>query len=73
MFGIAVPKGTPQPVIDRLSAELAKVLVQPEVKAKLLEQGVYAEVTTPDQAAKRLADEVTKWAKIIKDANVKVE
>lgn len=73
MFGVAVPTGTPRPVIDRLNAELAKVLVLPDVKAKLLEQGVYAEVTTPEQAAKRLTDEVAKWAKVIKDANVKVE
>ncbi len=73
MFGVAVPTGTPRAVIDRLNAELAKVLALPEVKAKLLEQGVYAEVTTPEQAAKRLTDEVAKWAKVIKDANVKVE
>ena len=73
MFGIAVPTGTPRPVIDRLNAELVKVLETPEVKAKLLEQGAYAEHTTPEQAAARLAEEVAKWAKVIKDANVKVE
>ena len=73
MFGVASPTGTPRPVIDRLNAELAKILVLPDVKAKLLEQGVYAEVTTPEQAARRLTDEVAKWAKVIQEANVKVE
>lgn len=73
MFGIAVPAGTPRPVIDRLNAELVKVVETPAVKAKLLEQGAYAEHTTPEQAATRLTEEVAKWAKVIKDANVKVE
>ena len=73
MFGIAVPAGTPRPVIDRLNAELVKVVETPAVKAKLLEQGAYAEHTTPEQAATRLTEDVAKWAKVIKDANVKVE
>lgn len=73
MFGIAVPAGTPRPVIDRLNAELVKVVETPAVKAKLLEQGAYAEHTKPEQAATRLTEEVAKWAKVIKDANVKVE
>ncbi|MEP7070302.1 MAG: tripartite tricarboxylate transporter substrate binding protein [Usitatibacter sp.] len=73
MFGVAAPVGTPKPVIDRLNAELTKILELPDVKAKLLEQGVYATHTTPAEAAKRIHDEVAMWAKVIKDANVKVE
>ena len=73
MFGMAAPAGTPRPVIDRLNAELGKILALPEVKAKLLEQGAYATHTTPEQAATRIREEVAKWAKVIKDANVKVE
>ncbi len=73
MFGMAAPAGTPKPVVDRLNAELGKILQQPDVKAKLLEQGVYATHTTPVEATKRIQDEVAMWAKVIKDANVKVE
>lgn len=73
MFGIAAPAGTPRPIIDRLNAELAKILALPDVKAKLLEQGVYATHTKPEEAATRIRDEVGKWAKVVKDANVKVE
>ena len=73
MFGMAAPAKTPREVIDRLNAELAKILQLPDVKAKLLEQGVYATHTTPAEAAKRIHDEVAMWAKVIKDANVKVE
>jgi len=73
MFGIAAPAGTPKPVIDRLNAELSKILAMADVKAKLLEQGVYATHTTPDQAAKLIREEVAKWARVIQEANVKVE
>ena len=73
MFGMAAPAGTPKPVIDRINAELGKILQLPDVKANLLEQGVYAIHTTPEQATQRIRDEVAMWAKVIKDANVKVE
>ena len=73
MFGMAAPAGTPRPVIDKLNAELGRILELPEVKAKLLEQGVYATHTTPAEATRRIHDEVAMWAKVIKDANVKVE
>ncbi len=73
MFGLAAPAGTPKPVVDRLNAELGKILQLPDVKAKLLEQGVYATHTTPQEATRRIHDEVAMWAKVIKDANVKVE
>ena len=73
MFGVAAPAKTPRPVIDRLNAELATILAMPDVKAKLLEQGVYAAHTKPEEAATRIRDEVAKWAKVIKDADVKVE
>ena len=41
-FGVLVPAGTPQPMITRLNAELAKIVEMPEVKEQLLRQGVYA-------------------------------
>ncbi len=73
IFGLAAPAGTPRPVIDKLNAELKTILAMPDVKAKLLEQGAYATHTTPEEAATRIHNEVAMWAKVIKDANVKVE
>jgi tripartite-type tricarboxylate transporter receptor subunit TctC len=71
MFGVLVPAGTPKPVIDRLNAELAKILALPEAQAQLLEQGAYAVQTTPEQAATRVRAEIAMWAKVIKQANIK--
>ncbi len=71
LFGVLVPAGTPKPVIERLNAELAKILATPEAQQQLLDQGAYAVQTTPDQASARVKQEIAMWAKVIKDANIK--
>jgi tripartite-type tricarboxylate transporter receptor subunit TctC len=73
MFGVLVPAGTPKPIVDRLNAELAKILATPEAQEQLLQQGAYAVQTTPDQAAVRVRQEIAMWAKVIKDANIKAD
>jgi tripartite-type tricarboxylate transporter receptor subunit TctC len=71
MFGVLAPAKTPKPIVDRLNSELVKILQNPEVKEKMLQQGVIATSTTPDQAAERIRAEITMWARVIKDANIK--
>ena len=71
MFGVLAPAGTPREVIDRLNREVAAALQVPEVQDKLKEQGVSPVHTTPEATARRIQDELAKWAKVIKDANVK--
>jgi tripartite-type tricarboxylate transporter receptor subunit TctC len=73
MFGIAAPAGTPAAVIDRLSGALKGILAEAEVRDQLLAQGAIATWTTPDDAAKALRAEFAKWAKVIKDGNIKAE
>lgn len=72
-FGVLVPAGTPKPIIERLNAELQKILATPEAQEQLLQQGAFAVQTTPEQAAARVRDETARWAKVIKDANIKSE
>ncbi|MCA7085769.1 tripartite tricarboxylate transporter substrate binding protein [Cupriavidus sp. DB3] len=70
-FGVLAPAGTPAPVVQRLNAALAKMLEMPAVKAQFLQQGVYAlPPTSPDKAAERLRDEVTRWQKVITEAGI---
>ena len=73
LFGVMVPAGTPQPIVDRLNADIQKVLATPEAQAQLLEQGAYAVKTTPAQANARVKQEIGTWAKVIKDANIKAD
>jgi tripartite-type tricarboxylate transporter receptor subunit TctC len=72
-FGVAAPAGTPKPILDRLSAEIQKVLAKPEVQEQMLVQGAYATPTTPEQAQAAIRAEIEKWAKVIKDANIKAD
>ncbi len=71
--GVFVAAGTPAAVITRLNAELVKVLALPEVKKRLLDNGIDALSNTPEQFAAYIRAETAKWAAVIKDANVKVE
>jgi len=68
-----VPAGTPQPVVDRLHAEVMKVLALPEIQARLKGFGMEPSSMTPAQLAAYQKTEVEKWAKVIKAANIKAE
>jgi tripartite-type tricarboxylate transporter receptor subunit TctC len=67
------PAGTPQPIIQRLSTEVAKAVHSPDLRAKLEPLGIEAVGSTPVEAGKFLEDEVAKWAKVITTAGVKAE
>ncbi|WP_028604454.1 Bug family tripartite tricarboxylate transporter substrate binding protein [Ottowia thiooxydans] len=68
-----VPAGTPQPIIDRLHAEVMKVLALPEIQARLKGFGMEPSSMTPSQLAAYQKVEVEKWAKVIKQAGIKAE
>ena len=70
-FGVMVPAGSPAPVIERLNRELGKIMVDPQAQEQMLAQGVYAlKPKSPDAAAERLRQEVSRWQKVITDAGI---
>jgi tripartite-type tricarboxylate transporter receptor subunit TctC len=71
--GIVVPAGTPRPVIDVLHRELVKAYNAPDVKNQVLNTGSYVAADTPDEFAAFVRSESAKWAKVIRDANIKPE
>ena len=71
-YGVWGPKGLPKEVIRRWNAELVKVLKSPDMKARLATQGLEAVGSTPEQFRAHLKAEIAKWAKVIRDANVKI-
>jgi tripartite-type tricarboxylate transporter receptor subunit TctC len=72
-MGLMVPAGTPPEIIARWQAELAKVKRIPAVSAKLNEQGFDVVMSTPDEFKAFLAAEHTKWAQLIKTANISLQ
>jgi tripartite-type tricarboxylate transporter receptor subunit TctC len=72
-FGVLAPAGTPKPIVDKLSAEIARILALPDIREKLLSQGMDPYVSTPEQFAALLRSDLALYAKIIKSANIKLE
>jgi tripartite-type tricarboxylate transporter receptor subunit TctC len=71
--GIVAPAGTPQPIIARLNAEIKKAAATPDVSAKLAALGFGAVASDPDQFGARILVEITKWAKVINEAKIKID
>jgi tripartite-type tricarboxylate transporter receptor subunit TctC len=70
---VFAPAGVPKTIVDKLSAELIKVVNDPEVKSKLVEQGIEPGGMTPAELAAFQKVEVDKWARIIKSPNLKLD
>jgi tripartite-type tricarboxylate transporter receptor subunit TctC len=64
-FGFAVPKGTPKPVIEKLSDALKKTLALPEVQQALDKQGFTKMEMGPEEFGKFYVSEAAKWAKVV--------
>jgi tripartite-type tricarboxylate transporter receptor subunit TctC len=71
--GLLAPAGTPKPIVDRLHAEVVKILRTPEMKTFLANQGLDAVGNTPEQFAAFIRAENVKWAKVAKEAGAKLE
>jgi len=69
--GILAPRGTPKPVIHKLAGEIARVLNQPETQARYAASGMEIIASTPDQFREAIASEIKRWAKVVKEANIK--
>ncbi len=71
--GLMAPKGTPKPVIDRLNEIVSRVASQPEVRAQWGRQGATPLVMNPGTFDNYIADDIAKWARVIRTANIKPE
>jgi tripartite-type tricarboxylate transporter receptor subunit TctC len=72
-FGLLAPAGTPKPVIDRLNAEIGKILAMPEFREKVSAQGLEVFASTPEQYGAMLSAESEKFARIVKAAGITPE
>ena len=72
-FGVLAPAGTHREIIDKLAAEIARILAKPEVRETLINQGVEPLISTPAQFSALMKADFAKYADIIKTANIKLE
>jgi tripartite-type tricarboxylate transporter receptor subunit TctC len=72
-YGLAVPKGTPPEIVERLNQGVNSVLTDRKVQARLTELGGEPMPTTPAEFGKLVVDETKKWGKVIRAANIKAD
>lgn len=69
--GIVAPAGTSKEIVDQLYREIDKILARPEVRARLAAIGFAVTVSSPEQFQAQIKSDVARWAKVIRDANIK--
>jgi tripartite-type tricarboxylate transporter receptor subunit TctC len=72
-LGVFAPGATPDAVVQRLNAEITKAVKTPAVAQQLQERGMIPLTATPAEFAKRFADDVQKWGRVIRAADIKLE
>ena len=72
-FGVLAPAGTPGDAIAKINAGMADVLKLADVRAKLAEQSLYPASSTPAQFDAHIRSETARYAKVVKEANIRVE
>jgi tripartite-type tricarboxylate transporter receptor subunit TctC len=71
--GVFAPAGTPKPIVEKMAAEMKRILELPDVKAKLGEIGAVASPMAPDDFVKFIDGERTKWADVVKASGAKID
>jgi tripartite-type tricarboxylate transporter receptor subunit TctC len=72
-FAVFSSPGTPKPVVDKLNAEIVKIIKSPETGKRLSELGLDPVGSTPDELASYQRTEITKWTKVVKDSGAKAD
>ena len=70
---VFAPAGVPQPVVDKLSTEMIKAVNDPDIKSKLIAQGIEPSGMSPAELSAFQKAEIDKWARVIKAGNIKVD
>jgi tripartite-type tricarboxylate transporter receptor subunit TctC len=72
-LGIGAPKGTPPEIVERLNREIAVVLKEPAITARMAELNSDPFVSTPEEFAKFIAEDTEKWGQVVKAAGIKLD
>jgi len=72
-YAMLAPRGTPPAIISRLHEEFRKVLADPAYRDFLVKSGIEPEGGSPEELARYIRSELVKWARVVKEANIKMD
>jgi tripartite-type tricarboxylate transporter receptor subunit TctC len=72
-YGLLAPANTPQPIVQRLHAELTRIIALPTIRQQWAALGAEPVSTTPEQFAAFLKNDIVKWEKVIRDSGAKMD
>jgi tripartite-type tricarboxylate transporter receptor subunit TctC len=72
-LGVMAPAGLPKDILAKLNSELVRILKQPDVQRRFQGEGGEVSPNTPEEFAKFIRTEITKWDKVVRESGVKVE
>jgi tripartite-type tricarboxylate transporter receptor subunit TctC len=72
-LGLMAPAGTPEPIIDKLNGEVAKILARSDVKENWAKQGAVPMTMSPDEFDKYLRADIEKWAHVVKVSGAAIQ
>ena len=72
-WGVLMPAGTPKPIVERWGKELKEILSEDQMQKAFWNQGAEIDYMDPTEFSQWLGKELVKWAKIAKDANVRIK
>jgi tripartite-type tricarboxylate transporter receptor subunit TctC len=69
--GLIVQAATPKALVAKISGDIQKVLTMPDIQEKLASQGAEPSYAGPEEFARIIKDDIVRYAKVIKEANIK--
>ena len=72
-FGVLTVAGTPREIVQRLNGEMVKILASPEIRERFGKTGVQVVAGTPEHFSQFLKGEVDRWARVVREANIKAD
>lgn len=70
-YGLMAPAKTPPAIVAKLQAEIVEILKMPDIQARLKDNGLDAEGTTPEAYGQKIKDDLVRWSAAVKAANIK--
>ena len=72
-WGVMAPAGTPRPVIEKLRVEFVNAVNAPDVRERFAALAVEPKTTTPEEFRALLDQDVKRWAKVVREAGIKID